>query len=142
MWPALTLNYLGQGALALKAMAAAYGIAVTGTMVVTTCLAFVIAWRRWHWNPVWATVLIAPLLALDVFFFGANILRVMEGGWVPLLAAALVGGEGGDRTNGSGLGLAIVRGFAEAMGMMVTIATAPSGGASFILAMPVTKAPR
>lgn len=50
--------------------------------------------------------------------------------------------EGGDRTNGSGLGLAIVRGFAEAMGMTVTIATAPSGGASFILAMPITKAPR
>ena len=48
--------------------------------------------------------------------------------------------EGGDRTNGSGLGRAIVRGFAEAMGMTVTIATAPSGGASFILAMPVTMA--
>lgn len=74
-----------------SAMAAAYGIAVTGTMVVTTCLAFIIAWRRWNWNPVWATVLIAPFLALDVFFFGANILRVMEGGWVPLLVAALVG---------------------------------------------------
>lgn len=74
-----------------SAMAAAYGIAVTGTMVVTTCLAFIIAWRRWNWNPVWATVLIAPFLSLDVFFFGANILRVMEGGWVPLLVAALVG---------------------------------------------------
>jgi KUP system potassium uptake protein len=74
-----------------SAMAAAYGIAVTGTMVVTTCLAFIIAWRKWGWNPVWASCVIAPFLAVDVFFFGANILRVTEGGWVPLLVAAIVG---------------------------------------------------
>ena len=74
-----------------SAMAAAYGIAVTGTMVVTTCLAFIIAWRFWKWEPVWAALLIAPFLALDLFFFGANILRVSEGGWVPLLVAGIVG---------------------------------------------------
>lgn len=74
-----------------SAMAAAYGIAVTGTMVVTTCLAFIIAWRVWGWNPVWATLLIAPFLAIDLIFFGANILRVVEGGWVPLLVAAIIG---------------------------------------------------
>ncbi|RVU06267.1 potassium transporter Kup [Novosphingobium umbonatum] len=74
-----------------SAMAAAYGIAVTGTMVVTTCLAFIIAWKFWHWEPVWTALLIAPFLALDVFFFGANILRVAEGGWVPLLVAGMVG---------------------------------------------------
>jgi KUP system potassium uptake protein len=74
-----------------SAMAAAYGIAVTGTMVVTTCLAFIIAWKYWHWEPVWTALLIAPFLALDLFFFGANALRVSEGGWVPLLVAALVG---------------------------------------------------
>ena len=73
------------------AMAAAYGIAVTGTMVVTTCLAFIIAWRAWKWEPVWTVLLIAPFLALDLFFFGANLLRVSEGGWVPLLVASLVG---------------------------------------------------
>lgn len=73
------------------AMAAAYGIAVTGTMVVTTCLAFIIAWRCWKWEPVWTALLIVPFLALDLFFFGANILRVSEGGWVPLLVAAMVG---------------------------------------------------
>lgn len=72
-------------------MAAAYGIAVTGTMVVTTCLAFIIAWKYWGWEPVWATLLVAPFLALDLFFFGANLLRVSEGGWVPLMIAALVG---------------------------------------------------
>jgi KUP system potassium uptake protein len=74
-----------------SAMAAAYGIAVTGTMVVTTCLAFLIAWKYWRWDPVWTALLVAPFLALDLFFFGANILRVTEGGWVPLLVAAGVG---------------------------------------------------
>jgi KUP system potassium uptake protein len=74
-----------------SAMAAAYGIAVTGTMVVTTCLAFIIAWRFWKWDPVWTALLVAPFLALDLFFFGANILRVSEGGWVPLLVAGIVG---------------------------------------------------
>jgi len=74
-----------------SAMAAAYGIAVTGTMVVTTCLAFIIAWRYWHWEPLWTALLFAPFLALDLFFFGANILRVTEGGWVPLLVAGIVG---------------------------------------------------
>lgn len=74
-----------------SAMAAAYGIAVTGTMVVTTCLAFVIAWKHWGWNRVWAATLIAPFLALDLFFFGANMLRVTEGGWVPLAVAGVMG---------------------------------------------------
>ena len=74
-----------------SAMAAAYGIAVTGTMVVTTCLSFIIAWKFWKWDPVWSALLIAPFLALDLFFFGANILRVSEGGWVPLLVAGIIG---------------------------------------------------
>jgi KUP system potassium uptake protein len=74
-----------------SSMAAAYGIAVTGTMVVTTCLAFVILWKAWHWQPERAALFILPLLLLDLFFFGANILRVAEGGWVPLLVGALIG---------------------------------------------------
>ena len=73
------------------AMAAAYGIAVTGTMVVTTCLAFVIAWRGWHWPVLWTTLLFIPFLAIDLVFFGANILRVSEGGWVPLLVGGIIG---------------------------------------------------
>ena len=74
-----------------SAMAAAYGIAVTGTMVVTTCLAFIIAWRAWKWRLVWAALFIAPFLAIDLVFFGANLLRVIEGGWVPMLVAGMVG---------------------------------------------------
>jgi KUP system potassium uptake protein len=74
-----------------SAMAAAYGIAVTGTMVVTTCLAFVVVHRLWKWNRWLSVAFIAPFLTLDLIFFGANILRVIEGGWVPLLIAAAVG---------------------------------------------------
>jgi KUP system potassium uptake protein len=74
-----------------SAMAAAYGIAVTGTMVITTCLAFIVLWKAWGWDIERVTVLILPFLALDLVFFGANILRVTEGGWVPLLIAAIVG---------------------------------------------------
>ena len=74
-----------------SAMAAAYGIAVTGTMVITTCLAFVIVNRLWNWSLAKSVAFIAPFLALDVIFFGANILRVIEGGWVPLVIAAMIG---------------------------------------------------
>ncbi len=74
-----------------SAMAAAYGIAVTGTMVVTTCLAFVIINRLWKWSLPTSIAFIAPFLLLDSIFFGANILRVTEGGWVPLMIASFVG---------------------------------------------------
>ncbi|MBW8784341.1 MAG: potassium transporter Kup [Novosphingobium sp.] len=71
-----------------SAMASAYGIAVTGTMVVTTCLAFMVTRRRWHWSLPVSIAVIAPFLIVDLVFFGANILRVVEGGWVPLLIGA------------------------------------------------------
>ncbi len=74
-----------------SAMAAAYGIAVTGTMVVTTCLAYIVARHRWNWGRPLALAVIVPFLTLDLVFFGANILRVVEGGWVPLVIAAAIG---------------------------------------------------
>lgn len=74
-----------------SSMAAAYGIAVTGTMVATTCLAFVVLWKLWNWRPLFAVAFITPFLTLDLFFFGANILRVVEGGWVPLVIASIIG---------------------------------------------------
>ena len=74
-----------------SAMAAAYGIAVTGTMVVTTCLAYVVVRHRWSWGRPLAIAVILPFLTLDLVFFGANILRVVEGGWVPLVVAAAIG---------------------------------------------------
>ena len=72
------------------AMAAAYGIAVTGTMVVTTCLAYIVARHIWGWGRPLALLVIIPFLALDLLFFGANILRVVEGGWVPLVIGAAI----------------------------------------------------
>ncbi|WP_174297409.1 potassium transporter Kup [Sphingomonas bacterium] len=74
-----------------SAMAAAYGIAVTGTMVITTCLAYVVVRHRWSWSRPLAVGVILPFLTLDIVFFGANILRVVEGGWVPLAVAAGIG---------------------------------------------------
>ena len=69
-------------------LATAYGIAVTGTMVVTACLTMIVAWKHWHW-PAWAAVLLmAPFLTVDLVFFGANSLKIVEGGYVPLLIAA------------------------------------------------------
>lgn len=74
-----------------SAMAVAYGIAVTGTMIMTTCLAFVVLRRLWRWSLPAAVAFIAPFLVLDLIFFGANALRIIEGGWVPLLVAAMIG---------------------------------------------------
>jgi KUP system potassium uptake protein len=67
-----------------SSLAAAYGIAVTGTMVVTAIMAFVVIWKVWEW-PLWgACLLIAPFVVIDLTFLGANLLKVAEGGWVPL----------------------------------------------------------
>ncbi len=72
------------------ALASAYGIAVTGTMVVTAMMAFVVIWRVWQW-PMWAAAgLIVPFLFIDFTFLSANMLKVVEGGWVPLLLGGLV----------------------------------------------------
>ena len=72
-----------------SALASAYGISVTGTMVVTAMMGFVVIWKVWKWKPLAAAALIAPFLLLDLTFLSANLLKVFEGGWVPL---ALGGG--------------------------------------------------
>jgi KUP system potassium uptake protein len=68
-----------------SALAHAYGLAVTGTMVVTTMLAFIVVTRGWRWPLIGAVALIGPLLAIDVIFLGANLLKLLSGGFVPLL---------------------------------------------------------
>lgn len=72
------------------ALAAAYGIAVTGTMVITTILFVVVARGRWRW-PLWSVILsTSAFMIIDLAFFGANVLKIVHGGWVPLaLAVAL-----------------------------------------------------
>ncbi|MCO4890218.1 potassium transporter Kup [Cupriavidus sp. WGtm5] len=66
-------------------LAAAYGIAVTTTMVITTILATVCMRNVWKWNPALVAVLGAAFLVVDLSFFAANLLKVAEGGWFPLL---------------------------------------------------------
>lgn len=73
-----------------SALASAYGIAVTGTMVVTGMMGFVVIWKAWRWSPLAAAALIAPFLCLDLTFLAANLLKVFEGGWVPLALGALM----------------------------------------------------
>ena len=72
------------------AMASAYGIAVTGTMVVTGMMAFIVIWRMWRWSAFAAAALVAPFLFIDLTFLMANLLKVVEGGWVPLAIGGLV----------------------------------------------------
>src|SRR6201987_5219155 len=73
-----------------SALASASGISVTGTMVVTAMMGFVVIWRVWKWSPFAAAALIAPFLFLDLTFLAANLLKVLEGGWVPLALGSWV----------------------------------------------------
>jgi KUP system potassium uptake protein len=73
-----------------SALASAYGIAVTGTMVVTAMMAIVVIWRVWNWPLIGALALMLPFLFIDVTFLSANLLKIVEGGWMPLALGALV----------------------------------------------------
>ncbi|MFZ3310284.1 MAG: potassium transporter Kup [Xanthobacteraceae bacterium] len=73
-----------------SALASAYGIAVTGTMVVTCTMAFIVIWRMWRWSPFAAAALMVPFLVIDLTFLSANMLKVVQGGWVPLLLGGIV----------------------------------------------------
>jgi KUP system potassium uptake protein len=73
-----------------SALASAYGIAVTGTMVVTCMMAFIVIWRMWRWSPFAAAALIVPFLVIDLTFLSANMLKVVQGGWVPLALGGMV----------------------------------------------------
>ena len=70
-----------------SALAAAYGIAVTGTMVVTAGLAFLALRYSWRWSLFAAAALMAPFMLIDMVFLAANLLKVHEGGWMPLAVA-------------------------------------------------------
>ena len=73
------------------ALAGAYGIAVTGTMVVTALLAFIVIWRVWHWHPLAAAALVLPFLLIDVDISRRpTFSRSCHGGWFPLLLGAFL----------------------------------------------------
>ena len=69
-------------------LAAAYGVAVTSTMLVTTALFFVVAWKRWGWPLLWAGLPSGLFMVVDLSFFSANISKIMHGAWVPLVIGA------------------------------------------------------
>jgi KUP system potassium uptake protein len=71
-------------------LAGAYGAAVSTTMVLTTALLYQVMRRRWQWSRAQAVLIAGPLLAVDLAFFLANLFKIEEGGWIPLLFGALV----------------------------------------------------
>ena len=71
-------------------LAAAYGIAVTMTMSITTLLFFVVAREKWKWSLLKASCLCGFFMIIDIAFLGANIVKIFAGGWVPLFVAILI----------------------------------------------------
>jgi KUP system potassium uptake protein len=73
-----------------SALAAAYGIAVTLTMIITALLLYVVMTERWQWPRPAAMAILSVFLLIDVAFFGANALKIIQGGWLPLAVAAVL----------------------------------------------------
>jgi KUP system potassium uptake protein len=71
-------------------LASAYGIAVTGTMAIDTILAFTVAWALWKWSLPTVIGGAAFFLVIDLAFFGANVPKIIHGGWFPLVVGLLV----------------------------------------------------
>ena len=71
-------------------LAAAYGLSVTATMVIDSLMAFFVVWRCWGW-PVWkVAALMVPLLLIEQAFLAANVMKIPEGGWLPLTVAGII----------------------------------------------------
>ena len=79
---------LGMGS--ATALASAYGIAVTGTMIITTLLFHTVTVERWHWPRLASAALSMLFLVVDLGFFGANLVKIESGGWIPLVVAAVI----------------------------------------------------
>ena len=72
-------------------LAAAYGVSVTAAMVIDSIMAFFVIWKYWKW-PLWkAALTIVPLAMIEQIFFAANLLKVLEGGWFPIMIALIIG---------------------------------------------------
>ena len=71
-------------------LGAAYGIAVTGTMLITTCLALVVQRRLWGWSRTTVVIVALVFITIDVSLFSANAIKVEEGGWFPLVLGGCV----------------------------------------------------
>lgn len=73
-----------------SALASAYGIAVTGTMIVDTLLAFIIIQALWQWTKTTSILFLSTFLAIDFLFFSSNSLKIPTGGWLPLVVATVL----------------------------------------------------
>jgi KUP system potassium uptake protein len=73
-----------------SALASAYGIAVTGTMIIDTILAFIIMNALWKWKTAASVIFLSSFLAVDVLFFSSNSLKIPTGGWLPLAIATVL----------------------------------------------------
>jgi KUP system potassium uptake protein len=73
-----------------SSLSAAYGIAVTGEMLVTGLLLFIVMWRIWNWRLMLAIAVIVPLLIIDIGFFIANATKFVQGGWVPAVVSVFL----------------------------------------------------
>jgi len=71
-------------------LAAAYGVAVTGAMLIDTCLLAVLLFSLWKWKPWLAVPLLAIFFIIDITYFAANLTKVQAGGWFPLLVGVVV----------------------------------------------------
>ncbi|PYQ32673.1 MAG: potassium transporter Kup [Acidobacteria bacterium] len=72
------------------ALAAAYGVAVTATMAITTALLALVEHERWNWSVITVLTVTIPLLVIDLAFFAANAIKIHEGGWFPLAVGIVV----------------------------------------------------
>ncbi len=71
-------------------LAAAYGIAVTSTMVITTILAFIAMRKLWKWSIIFSVFISLFFITVDLAFWGANLLKILHGGWVPLAIGSMI----------------------------------------------------
>jgi len=71
-------------------LASAYGIAVSTTMVVDGIMGFVVIWKLWNWRAATAAAVILPFVIVDMSFFAANLLKLLDGAWLPLLFGMVV----------------------------------------------------
>ncbi|WP_426425400.1 potassium transporter Kup [Bradyrhizobium genosp. A] len=84
-------------------LASAYGIAVSTTMVADGIMGFVVIWKLWNWRAATAAVVILPFVMVDMTFFSANLLKLLEGAWVPLLFGTAMAGTIWTWRRGSGI---------------------------------------
>jgi KUP system potassium uptake protein len=84
-------------------LASAYGIAVSTTMVADGIMGFVVIWKLWNWRAATAAAVILPFVMVDMTFFSANLLKLLEGAWVPLLFGAAMAATIWTWRRGSGI---------------------------------------